>query len=116
MATQSFNTLSLSTLKCLWAYCMANKIMVGLALYFAVVVLVYGFWGVDIGIPCLWKALTGWQCIGCGLTTACLKLFHLDFAGAYQANFLVFIVIPFGVFYFAKDLIAFKAKFLDNPF
>lgn len=52
-----------------------------------------------------------------GLTRACIRIVHFDFAGAWEYNKLSFIVFPLlvGVWFFAlrKDLI--KLKKLHNP-
>lgn len=36
--------------------------------------------------PCLWRALTGWPCPGCGTTRAVVRLLHADALGALAAN------------------------------
>ena len=38
------------------------------------------FWG------CTFRAVTGWPCLGCGLTRAADRASHLDLAGAWDAN------------------------------
>jgi len=39
---------------------------------------------------CLFLTLTGHPCVTCGATRAAIAFFHLDFAGAFQWNPLVF--------------------------
>ncbi len=41
-----------------------------------------------IGIPCLFRKLTGWLCPGCGNSRAVLALLRLDLAGALRCNLL----------------------------
>lgn len=65
----------------------------------------------DIGIPCLWKTMFGFECPGCGLTTAFIKLLQLDLAGAYKSNLLIFIVVPAGFFYILSDYNKFKKQY-----
>jgi hypothetical protein len=38
------------------------------------------FWG------CAWREVTGWPCLGCGLTRVAIRVSHFDFAGAWDAN------------------------------
>jgi hypothetical protein len=42
------------------------------------------------GIPCLWKALLGINCPGCGLSRAGALLLHGRFAEAARMNWLIF--------------------------
>lgn len=46
--------------------------------------------------PCLFRALTGLQCPGCGTTRALHHLLHGDVAGAFRLNAMLFAVVPFG--------------------
>lgn len=48
----------------------------------------------NIGIPCIFKLVTGWQCPGCGITHLCVDLLHFRFAQAYQANQFLFVTGP----------------------
>jgi hypothetical protein len=41
-----------------------------------------------IGIPCLFRSVTGWLCPGCGNSRAALALLRLDFSGALEYNML----------------------------
>lgn len=45
--------------------------------------------------PCLFHALTGLQCPGCGTTRALHHLLHGDVAGAFRLNAMLFAVVPF---------------------
>jgi hypothetical protein len=47
--------------------------------------------------PCLFHALTGLQCPGCGTTRALHHLLHGDVAGAFRLNAMLFLVAPFGL-------------------
>ena len=44
--------------------------------------------------PCIFKAITGLNCIGCGLTRALHALVHGDIAGAFAMNPLAMLVLP----------------------
>ena len=48
-----------------------------------------------VGIPCLFRKLTGFLCPGCGVSRLCLCLLRLDFAGAWAANPALFSLLPF---------------------
>jgi len=43
---------------------------------------------------CLFHALTGWQCPGCGGTRALYHLLHFDVSGAIRYNALVTVLAP----------------------
>jgi hypothetical protein len=44
--------------------------------------------------PCMFRAFTGWFCIGCGLTRALHALVHFDLARAFSMNPLGMLVLP----------------------
>jgi hypothetical protein len=67
--------------------------------------------GIDICVPCLFKSLFGFNCPGCGLTTAFISLVELDFKKAFDVNWLIFIVVPFGLFYLSQDYVKHKRKY-----
>lgn len=50
-------------------------------------------------IPCMFKKITGFYCPGCGITRCLLALLKLDFYRAFRYNILVFILLPFLIFY-----------------
>lgn len=43
---------------------------------------------------CLWKLLTGHECIGCGMMSAMVYLMRGEFGLAFESNHLVVIVAP----------------------
>mgnify|MGYP002021959385 FL=1 len=91
-------------------YIAANKLMSSIVIYFMVsIVFKIGF-STDILISCLWKTLFHFECPGCGLTTAFMKILTLDISSAYDANPLIFIVLSLGIFYIYKDFRKFKIK------
>lgn len=53
---------------------------------------------------CVFHHLTGLQCMGCGSQRAVHALFHGDFAGAWKANMLMVIAMPFLIFLLALEL------------
>jgi hypothetical protein len=91
-------------------YIIANKFMSIIAAYFAISIVLKLVFAIDILIPCLWKTLFDFECPGCGLTTAFIKLITLDISGAYDANVLVFLVLPLGLFYLYSDFSKYKRK------
>lgn len=54
---------------------------------------------------CILKMLTGNDCIGCGMTRACMHLIHLDIEGAANFNRVSFIVLPILCFLLIKEII-----------
>lgn len=51
---------------------------------------------------CLWKLLTGHECLGCGMTRAFDALFHLHFKEAFEFNPLIIIVAPLLLYLWIK--------------
>lgn len=47
-----------------------------------------------IAIPCPLHAVTGLYCPGCGITRMCLALLRLDLHGAWQANAMMLLLLP----------------------
>ena len=80
------------------------------AFYMGISVVLESAFNIDICIPCLWKTFLGFECPGCGLTTAVVKLLQLDLAGAYQSNMLVYLVVPVGLFFIFTDYNNFKMR------
>ena len=74
-----------------------------LALTMAAVAAIVGVWLLrtydpntphNIFPPCMFKAITGFYCIGCGLTRALHALVHGDIVGAFAMNPLAMLVLP----------------------
>jgi hypothetical protein len=64
----------------------------------------------DDGPPlCIYTALAGTECPGCGLTRGTMRLSHFDFAGAWELNKLTFIVVPLLAIWWIKQwIVVFK--------
>ena len=92
-------------------YIAINKIVVIVGTYIIFSTILKATSGSDVCIPCLWKTIFGFHCPGCGLTTALISLMKLDFRGAFESNWIIFIVMPLGVYYFTNDFIRFKRKY-----
>ncbi len=52
-----------------------------------------------IGIPCLFYKITNLKCPGCGITRMLFSILNLKFKSAFFYNPVVFILLPFLVFY-----------------
>lgn len=91
-------------------YITINKITVLLGSYFIFSAILKATTCIDVCIPCLWKTIFGFHCPGCGLTTAFIGLMELDFRKAFESNSIIFILVPLGVYYFAKDYVRFIRK------
>lgn len=67
---------------------------------------------------CLSKVLFDIECYACGLTRAVQHAIHGDFAGAYQYNKLVAVVLPLLFLWWAKnlaELLGFNYQKYFNP-
>lgn len=49
-------------------------------------------------VPCLFRAVTGLKCPGCGVSSMCLCLLKLDFRGAWESNCAVMSLLPIFVY------------------
>ena len=57
-----------------------------------------------IGIPCIFRKITGLMCPGCGTTRMLVSLLKLDFVSAWSYNPVVLCMLPVGVVLFALGL------------
>lgn len=89
-------------------YIAENKVLVAVGFYFMFSAILKIVSGIDICIPCIWKSIYGINCPGCGLTTAFISLIELNFNHAFEANWLIFIIIPYGIYYLKQDYISFQ--------
>jgi hypothetical protein len=55
---------------------------------------------------CLFKNLTGQECLGCGMTRAVVSVLHFRFNEAFLFNKSVILVFPLLIFIWAKTLLA----------
>lgn len=92
-------------------YIAINKIIVVVGAYFIFSAILKALTGIDFCIPCLWKTIFDFHCPGCGLTTAFISLMELDFKGASESNWIIFIIVPLGVYYFTIDFVRFNRKY-----
>lgn len=100
----------LKIVKLIFRYVLENKIMSVIILYLMLSSILKITTTVDICIPCIWKTLFDFSCPGCGLTTAFINLVKMDFKGALESNWLIYILIPFGFYFVSNDFIKFKTK------
>jgi len=54
---------------------------------------------------CLFKNITGHECLGCGMSRAFVSFFHFHFHEFYNYNILSTIVIPIVIFLAIKQII-----------
>lgn len=58
-----------------------------------------------IGIPCIFRKVTGFLCPGCGITRMAEKVVQLDFKAAFYCNKAAFCTLPFlGIVYVAESV------------
>ena len=73
----------------------------------AFVLIFYHFYNIyNIGIPCIFKTITGYDCPGCGLTRANGEVIKFNFKKALEYNSSVFIVLPLLIYYFSNSIYA----------
>ena len=94
----------------LYEYIKDNKIYSAVVLYILLSSFMNALTGIDICIPCIWKTITGFNCPGCGLTTAFIHLIKLDIAGAFVSNKLIFIILPAISYFLYADINKFAIK------
>lgn len=69
----------------------------------AVILLIVGmlyaiFYGITgIGIPCIFRQITGFKCPGCGISHMFMAIFKFDFASAFKHNPVIFSLMPFWI-------------------
>ena len=92
-------------------YVKMNPFISFFCFYFLLSTILKSIAGIDICIPCIWKSIFGVQCPGCGLTTAFISLIELDYRKAFESNWLIYIITPFGFYYLTQDYIKFSRKY-----
>lgn len=96
-------------------YILKNKIISIVALYFLVSTILKATTGIDICIPCLWTLIFGFHCPGCGLTTAFISILKLNFIEAFESNWLIFIILPAGLYFLINDFVKYKKEYSSQP-
>lgn len=97
--------------KILIKYIAQKKILATLCFYFLFSSILNVITGIDICIPCLLKLLFGFKCPGCGLTSAFISILEFNFKKAIESNWLIFIILPYGLYLLINDFIKYKNKF-----
>ena len=82
-----------------------NIIVAIVVLYFILSVLLKLFYDIDYLIPCLWKTFFGFECSGCGVTSAIIEIIKGNFQIAWEINKITFLVFPLLLFYSIKEVI-----------
>ena len=93
--------------KIIFPYLRKNFIITAVVVYYFIGLILYVFAEIDILIPCIWYTLFDIRCPGCGLTRAFIHLLSFDFSAAWDANPLIFIVLPGMSFYIIRDFVRF---------
>lgn len=92
-------------LKFAWSYVKSRGLYSIVGAYFVLSAMLYAFVAIDVCIPCIWNTLFDIHCPTCGITTAFIHLLKLDPVGAWEANPMIYIVIPAVGFFVWKDLV-----------
>ncbi len=69
-----------------------------------------------IGIECPFHLVTGFYCPGCGLTRMLFALVHFDIPKAFGYNQVLFVMLPFLLFYFFYQIYLFIYARKDKIF
>ncbi len=77
------------------AHAMAAGLLAGSGVLYTFSPTEHGFYPI-----CLFHALTGWQCPGCGGTRALYQLLHLHVGDAFHYNALVTVLAPLALAWF----------------
>ena len=88
-----------------------NKLFCIVGIYFLCSVLLKMLFNLDYTIPCIWKTFFGFECPGCGMTTAFSELLKLNLTAAFKTNALLFIVAPASLIYLVTDFRKFKSSY-----
>ena len=71
---------------------------IGLILFLLIVYKIINYF-TGFGIPCLFHALTGYYCPGCGVTRMIFSIITLDFYQAFRYNPAVFLLLIASIIY-----------------
>jgi len=97
-------------LRLIFKYLWSNKIISGIGAYYLVATIALSLFDIDFCIPCLWKSVFGFSCPGCGLTTALAELLQFNLRNAYNANSLIFVVLPLCCYALVVDFLKFNKR------
>ena len=88
-----------------------NKLILLLILLFPVIVYLIPINYIEANpAPCLYRILFNMECIGCGITRACINAIHFNFEKALEYNKLVVIVLPLCIICYINFLYKFFIK------
>lgn len=83
-----------------------EKILIGIAVIIGISI------GKIMNIPCIFLWITGYECLGCGMTRALLSVLKFDFVSAFQYHGM-FWSLPILGLYILFDGKLFKNKILN---
>ena len=87
---------------------MKKRIFKSVFFFLALIIFLVGYYifysKTGIGIPCVIHKVTGFYCPGCGITRLLFALFRGHIKEAFMYNQLVFILLPFLIFYIIYSL------------
>ena len=87
---------------------MKKKILISSTLLVLLITYLYLGNEFHIYIDCPIKKITGLNCPGCGITRMLLSILQLDFYQAFRYNPLLFICLPFFIFFYLESIISKK--------
>lgn len=87
---------------------MKKKVLISITLLILLITYLYLGNKFHIYIDCPIKKITGLYCPGCGITRMLLSILQLDVYQAFRYNPLLFICLPFFVFFIIESIISKK--------
>lgn len=87
---------------------MKKKVLISITLLILLITYLYLGNKFHIYIDCPIKKITGLYCPGCGITRMLLSILQLDVYQAFRYNPLLFICLPFLVFFIIESIISKK--------
>lgn len=88
-------------------YLKKNYFFAAIGAYLTLATVLYFLQVADIFPPCLYKTITGKNCMSCGVTRGTLALIQCKFKQAWAYNPLVYVYIPALFLYFTHDFYRF---------
>lgn len=88
-------------------YIKKNYFFAAVGVYLMLATALYFLQVADIFPPCLYKTITGKNCMSCGVTRGTLALLQCKFREAWLHNPLVYVYVPLAAVYFSSDFYRF---------
>lgn len=94
-----------------------KKLQIKLFIYLIVPILIFMIpvEGIEASpVPCLSRLILQRECIGCGITRACINAIHFNFERAFAYNKLVIIVLPLCIYVYLYTIYKIYKKLKES--